>query len=133
MTNSEETVLGVSAWLFALDVTVALECLKKPSKSESRKLSPFRSERLLHQIKEKGGLRACLKYLEYLTIELKVEDRAIHTELACLYVQYINSQLAQYYTETDGAKVLDFAKADSDKTVFGNCSFRHINNIFRDP
>ena len=63
-------------------------------------------------------MKACLKYLEYLTVEKKVDSIAIHTEVACLYVQYITSILRQYQT----GKGLDVAKADNDKTIFGKRS-----------
>ena len=81
------------------------------------------SERILKEIKEKGGLKACLKYLEYLTVDMKVQDTAIHTELACLYVQYITSILRQYYVrgseEGTGSQQLDMQRADNDKNLFG--------------
>jgi len=67
---------------------IGLDCLKKFDKKD-----PFKSEKILKYIKDQGGLEACLKYLEYLTLECGVEDRPIHTELACLYVSYIVSHL----------------------------------------
>jgi hypothetical protein len=120
-TGGEETILSVAQWLFSLDTSVALECFKKSSKAKE----PFRSERLLREIKEKGGLKACLKYLEYLTLECKVNDRMIHTELACLYVQYINSSLNMHYStgrSQEGGnfqKRLDVKQAEQDKIIFG--------------
>lgn len=72
--------------------------------------------RLLREVKDKGGARACLRYLEYLTIECKVEDPTIHTELACLYVEYVKSSLQQY--EGEGGKI-ECAKADNDRFIFG--------------
>ena len=118
-----------------MDYTVALECFKKQSsRTQSPRAAPFRSERLLRVIKDKGGLRACLKYLEYLTMDCKIDDEVIHTELACLYVQYIVSYLRQYapvpHEESSSAHApeevssssllsLDVARADQDPNIFG--------------
>jgi len=116
-------VLSVAQWLFSLDISVALECFKKSSKALNKE--PFRSERLLREIKDKGGLKACLKYLEYITIDCKVSDRMIHTELACLYVQYINSSLNMHFqtvSNQEGGsfqKKLDVKQAEQDKVIFG--------------
>jgi len=42
---------------------------------------------------------------------MKIDSIAIHTELACLYVQYIASLLRQYFS----GSVLDTTRADNDK------------------
>ena len=81
-TESAEHIIGITPWLFSLDLTMALECLKMPAKSQ---VQAFRSERVLREIKERGGVRGCIKYLEYLCMEQKVQSGEIHTELACLY------------------------------------------------
>lgn len=101
-------MLAEAQWLFQLDPIVGIECLKKPRKATT---PPFTSERVLRELKERGGLKACLRYLEYLTFDMKVDSISIHTELACLYVQYIASLLRQYFT----GSVLDTARADNDK------------------
>ena len=43
-TESAEHIMTLSPWLFSLDLTMALECLKMPAKSQ---VQPFRSERIL--------------------------------------------------------------------------------------
>jgi hypothetical protein len=81
-TESAENIVTITPWLFSLDLSMALECLKMPAKSQ---VQPFRNERVLKEIKERGGVRGCIKYLEYLCLEQKVQVGEIHTELACLY------------------------------------------------
>ena len=34
-----------------------------------------------------------MRYLEYLVIESKVDEESVHTELVCLYLQYIQTAL----------------------------------------
>jgi hypothetical protein len=81
-TESAEHAITITPWLFSLDLTMALECLKMPAKSQAQ---AFQSERVLREIKERGGVRGCIRYLEYLCMEQKVQSGEIHTELACLY------------------------------------------------
>lgn len=88
---SEEFILANIEWIFKVDRDLGLECIKKFNRND-----PFKSDKVLRYIKEQGGPKACLKYLEYLTLECGVLDRPIHTELACLYVQYIISILHEY-------------------------------------
>ncbi len=83
-----DEVINMSDWLFNLDMTVALECLKRPSSVDSEW-----TERVLREVKARGGVRGCMRYMEYLTMECGGKDERVHTELACLYVQYINSTL----------------------------------------
>ena len=103
--GNEDFTIAHTGWLFKVDVTLALECFKKFKQQD-----PFKSEQVLRHLKDHGGLRACLKYLEYLTIECAITDPVIHTELACLYVQYINSNL----NDCTQGDTLDTDKADND-------------------
>jgi hypothetical protein len=48
---------------------------------------------VLQTVKEHGGLKACMGYLEYLVVESKVGEESVHTELVCLYIQYIQTAL----------------------------------------
>ena len=54
-TNTEEHVMAEAEWLFSIETSVALECLKKPRHHhhENKKVvkDPFRSERFLMEIK----------------------------------------------------------------------------------
>jgi hypothetical protein len=122
--GSEAMVMStLSEWLFKVDIGLALECFKKSSKAKDK--TPFHSERLLREIKQHGGLKACLKYLEYLCLECRLSDRLIHTELACLYVQYLNTALTQYTMpnpeEGENTRhlqmVVDVDRADTDKII----------------
>ena len=63
----EDVVIGQVQWLFELDMTVAIECIKTPKAHQ-----PFQSVRILQAVKQHGGLKACMKYLEYLVVETKV-------------------------------------------------------------
>ena len=48
--------------------------------------APFMSDKLIKMIKEKGGIKCCLKYLEYLTLKCNIKDKRLHSELGCLYI-----------------------------------------------
>lgn len=79
-----------SQWLFRLDpIGLGLNALKKMDTQQQ----PFKSEKVLKFVKELGGLKSILKWLEYLTMEAKVIDGVIHSELGCLYVQYIRANI----------------------------------------
>eukprot|EP00347_Sterkiella_histriomuscorum_P020588 403337236 len=133
--GNEDLAIQSTAWLFDINLDIALECLKKFEKKD-----PFKSDKIMRFIKDNGGFIGCLKYLEYLTLECGVEDRPIHTELACLYVSYIAIQLDQYTMQSDQQNTgialnqapggqndqqqqisegqIDFAKADQDEKIF---------------
>jgi hypothetical protein len=84
----------------------------------------LKSDKVLRYIKDHGGPKACLKYLEYLTLECGVSDHPIHTELGCLYVQYINSILQNYIVteklpgQDQPIHRIDTDKADNDENIF---------------
>lgn len=70
---SEDFIITQTEWVFKVDRELGLECLKKTGKEE-----PFKSEKILRFIKEQGkntilinlgSIKACIKYLEYLTLE----------------------------------------------------------------
>ena len=77
-------------------------------------LLPFMSVQVLQTIKEFGGLKACMRYLEYLVIESKVQEESVHTELVCLYIQYIQTALISYRTTENR---LDISQADNDRSI----------------
>jgi hypothetical protein len=79
--EEEPVIMGQVQWLFELDKGVAIECMKR-----GKGQRPWQSVKILQAVKEHGGLKACMRYLEYLVIESKVEDESVHTELVCLYV-----------------------------------------------
>lgn len=93
-TGSEDIVLSSCDWLFKINLDIALEALKKHTTAD-----PFKSERVLNFVKDHGQFWGCLKYLEYLTLECLFEDQPIHTELGCLYVELIKSNMKQYVDE----------------------------------
>jgi len=60
----DDFVVGYTDWVFKVDPDLALECLKRFGGAE-----PLRSEKVLLHIKNNGGPKACIKYLEYLAID----------------------------------------------------------------
>lgn len=88
---SEDFIMSFTDWVFKVDRDLGLECLKKYSKND-----PYKSEKILMFIKNQGGVKGCLKYMEYLTIECGLDDRPIHTEIACLYMQIIVNTLQKH-------------------------------------
>lgn len=117
---SEDFIITHTDWVFKIDRDLGLECLKKFNKEE-----PLKSDKILRHIKDNGGPKACIKYLEYLTLECGIAERPIHTELACLYVQYINSILHKNYLVEEGKDAegnplfrIDVEQADNDENIF---------------
>jgi len=51
---------------------------------------PFKSEELLKKIQQNGSVTCVLYYLEYLTLKCNIQEKKLHTELACLFVHYIS-------------------------------------------
>ena len=78
---SEDFIIAHTDWIFKVNRDLGLECLKKFKKED-----PLKSHKILTHIKQHGGPKACLKYLEYLALDCGLNDKPIHTELACLYV-----------------------------------------------
>ena len=83
-----------------------VDCFKKSSNLDSKikdkecEKVPFMSDSLLKLIHQKGNIRCSLRYLDYLTIKCNVKERRLHTELGCLYVQYITRLLNKYKVES---------------------------------
>jgi len=73
---------------------VALECLKK-NRQQQLEAQPYLSTEFLQTVKECGGLKACMRYLEYLVNDCQVGDERVHTELVCLYIECIKSAMGQ--------------------------------------
>ena len=65
-------------WLFKVELKAAIKCLYADSK-------PFTSGTIFQFVKQKGGLRACIYYLEYLCS--KIDQKIYHNELGCLLIQ----------------------------------------------
>ena len=86
----EEFIISNIDWVFKVDKDLGLECLKKFQKED-----PYKSSKVFEYLKQYGA-KTCLKYLEYLALECDVKDPPIHTELACLYVDYIKIILENY-------------------------------------
>ncbi len=79
-TGSSLYVREQAQWLFSQDGRLAIECFKT-------KLSePFKSLDVLSSIKQYGGVKHILSYLEYVVLERATMEDKLHTELACLYV-----------------------------------------------
>ena len=94
-----------SEWVLKEDQSRWVDCFKKSSNIESKSkdlddeelaVPPFMSDKLLKMIQSKGNIKCCLKYLEYLTLRCRVKQKRLHTELGCLYIQYIHRQLRKY-------------------------------------
>jgi hypothetical protein len=87
---NDDFILQHVEWVFKLDKDHGLECLKKFSHKD-----PFKSAKVFEFLKQYGP-KTCLKYLEYLALDCGVKDVPIHTELACLYVDFIKLYLKSY-------------------------------------
>ena len=73
------------------------------------------SVKLIKLIEAKGGIRCILKYLQYLTLKCQVKDRPFHTELGCLYVQYISRELNKKFKAEN--EEIDFEKAKGNEKI----------------
>ena len=65
-------------------------------------------------IKESGGSRACVKYLEYLSLDFMCEDALIHNELGHIYAMILQSQAPKI----EGSDEIDKEMADQSETLF---------------
>lgn len=86
-TGSSLYVREQAQWLFAHDGRLAIECFKTKS------IEPFKSLDVFTSVKQYGGVKHIMSYLEYVVLERATKEDKLHTELACLYVQCINSML----------------------------------------
>ena len=84
-TCSFDNTLEQAKWLFSVDNRMAIECFK------TKTIDPFVSSDVLNCIKQYGGVKHILSYLEYVVLERSTKVDKLHTELSCLYVQCISS------------------------------------------
>lgn len=103
--KAEEYCATKSEWVLKENEAKWVDCFKKSSNLDSKIKDkecgkvPFMSDSLLKLIHQKGNIRCSLRYLDYLTIKCNVKERRLHTELGCLYVQYISRLLNKYKVE----------------------------------
>ena len=98
--GSVDYVMPKTEWLYKVNFEIAVSCL--------RMTPPVTSPSVFAFLKKKGGIRACISYLEYVcSIE---SDKVFHNELACLLVQnYLRAN-----NNADNGKILEFFR-HSDK------------------
>jgi hypothetical protein len=93
--KAEDYCSTKSEWVLKENESKWVDCFKKYSSEKA----PFMSDKLLKMIQSKGNIRCSLKYLEYLTLKCSVDESRLHTELGCIYVQYIERLLRKYKKE----------------------------------
>ena len=104
--KAEDYCATKSEWVLKENEAKWVDCFKKSSNLDSKikdkecEKVPFMSDSLLKLIHQKGNIRCSLRYLDYLTIKCNVKERRLHTELGCLYVQYITRLLNKYKLDT---------------------------------
>ena len=122
VSKAEKYCSTSSEWVLKEHDSSWVDCFKKTCNLESKmkgkdyecQSPPFMSDKLLTMIQSKGNIRCSLKYLEYLTLKCNVKERRLHTELGCLYIQYIQRLLKQFKKDENAPAIEVKSAADSD-------------------